>query len=676
MSLCLFFSLSAFSQKGKKVVRPYAVSPPILLKSSSSWSGHNGKHINRNNNDDNDNYKNGDVLLYMIFSEKSAELCKCSCPIDGKQLYEYDIYGKIVNKSDKNIKVTDIAFFTKNYYESCKHKGNLILDEMAIFSLPRTVVYVKARSEKYVSFESLIKLRDYATDEHWVGFSYVYDSNHQFNDFDENKENDIIKSKLRLVECGGFFENPYLNRITINDEQQLDYYQKLVQYCPEDFWTLKKIGDIYYNLKEKISPNWLKNAISYYEKSINQAKTRLDEPFKTEELKMLDSYWNLANLYEYAGLYEQSINYYNYLLKYNPCQEDLQSKENLNRIQSLLGSDNTDRNGLICFSEEAKAHIIVCKFLIKNRPARSKLEIGDPKASLELVQTNDFSDQAIQERSGLGPIQQLVEEVDKQQQYKIKNPNIKGKVIDVAMMALGWAIAPKDMKADQRNRFIMGALSTLVSLIDQDKISVSAGGLSSDGMLADLAGLKSSPVAQEAATELQKLEPPANTSKPATQPNKVETAGGVTITNKLESINYSGIYHVVSLSGDCGQQLNDVWKTGTHSVPDGGTFTSLPIQIRHEGNQVHISGGYRQKYNATYYNGDFTGSGVIENGKSQLNFIQKTEGYALGIHTNTTTKGVIEIKFDDNNKIQFRTISREDTVIQNPNCSTICIKKQ
>ncbi len=218
----------------------------------------------------------------------------------------------------------------------------------------------------------------------------------------------------------------------------------------------------------------------------------------------------------------------------------MQARKNEKRIQELSFAKASAEEENINYAEDATAHIIVCRFLMKNRPANITAAITkDTIVSTAMLDRIDFSDQAIQQRSGFEPIKQMVEEVEKKQNYKTKDPNIKGKVIDVALLALGWAIAPKDMKVEQRNQFIMGTLSTVISLIDKDKVNVAAGGLSSSSMSSDLADLKTSPTAKTAEAAFNKVQPPAKVAATA-EAKKVETAGGVTITDKWEVTDISG----------------------------------------------------------------------------------------------------------------------------------------
>lgn len=294
-----------------------------------------------------------------------------------------------------------------------------------------------------------------------------------------------------------------------------------------------KIGSFFlYEFNEsqmEVSPKkWISQSIRGYQYFLD-----LDSNF-------VEARWRLANVLEFAGLYESAIIHYRLLLK------------------SPLVDKRTRNYGMISLpinlAEEATAHIIVCRFLMKNRPANITAALAkDTVMTTAMLERMDFSDQAIQQRSGFEPIKQMVEEVEKKQNYKTKDPNIKGKVIDVALLALGWAIAPKDMKVEQRNQFIMGTLSTVISLIDKDKVNVSAGGLSSSGMLSDLADLKTNPAAKNAEAAFSKVQPPAKATTPVEE-KKVETAGGVTITDKWEVTDISGEWEAICIQ--CIDHLN------------------------------------------------------------------------------------------------------------------------
>jgi tetratricopeptide (TPR) repeat protein len=486
--------------------------------------------------------KEREVYLYLLLTMKSIEICNCSCPMKGQSLYEYEIYGKIVNKSNKNIKVENAAFFIKDYYETCKKVGKGIGDVGNIIVLPEYPIYIKARSEKFVDYETTIKL-DLPPSKAAGRLMFKDDTQHQFDPIAEKEENNFILSGLDLYECGQHILSPAKSVYDTTFTADLLALNKIAQSCPENFSVYRNLADIYFKAKEEADANWLKLAIMNYEQSIYFLKTDLNEPYKTMELWLLEAYWKLANLYEYAGMYEQAIPYYNLLKKYSPEYIKQREKEIMAQYKTVTPAYTT-----LNYPEEATAHIILCRYLLKNRPAISEtVVLKDTTVTTAMVERMDFSDKTIQQRSGLEPVKDLVKEVEKQQQYKTKDPSVKGKIIDVALLALSWAVAPKGMKVEERNRFIMGTLSTLVSLIDKDKINATG----TSTMLSDLAGLQSSPVAKNAEAAFNKVEPPLAKPNPVapSEPKKIETAGGVTISDKWEIQDISGEYKAVNSEG-------------------------------------------------------------------------------------------------------------------------------
>ena len=605
-----------------------------------------------------------DVYFYLLLALKSSEECNCSCPLKGKSLDEYEVYEKIVNRSNKNIKISlnpFVGFSIKNSYQSCKKL------EQDRYGTGRGIgkqeyIYISARSEKFLDFQTTIKLAQLPSDNVTANFKILEDKEHQFNPISEKEENDLILSRLNLQDCGDqIILLPPIDEASMLLD--LKYRKEMLNYCPEDYPALKFLGDIYYQEKDKADMNWLKLALKNYELSIYHMKNSLEEPYNRLELCLLEIHWKLANLYEYAGLYEQAISYFNLLKKYSPQYIEQREKEILNQY-NFRPYDNSYRYNKINYPEEATAHIILCRYLLKNRPTNVTAALEkDTVISTAMIERLDLSDEAIQQRSGLEPVKEMVKQVEQQQQYKTKDPSVKGKIIDVALMALSWAVAPKDMKVEQRNQFIMGTLSALVSLIDKDKIN--ANGTSS--MMADLAGLPSSPVAKNAEAAFNKMEPSSKTNPvAATEPKKIETAGGVTITDKWDVKDMSGIYETLERSGEC-PYVGSTWRTGIHSI-ERATITIKPVELIQQGKRIKFLSTGTSTFNGSTVSTYAEGEGIILNNKCIIKGLV-TGGYSGNINSKFTPyEFTNEIEIINEFTFKLRNTSTIGKAAIEPNC--------
>lgn len=357
----------------------------------------------------------------------------------------------------------------------------------------------------------------------------------------------------------------------------------LSEKCMDNANIFYYLGNHFQLYKEKIDDNWLGQSLTYYSRAVE-----IDSNF-------VQARWNLANTLEYLGLFKQAIFQYNKISKTPP--EYYQKRE-------LYGKDKIT---IVNYAEESRCHMTACKFILKTR---GRVDHYTDVLTTSDVDKLDFKPKSIAERSGLEPIKQIVEEVEKQQNYKTKDPNVRGKAIDLTLMALGWAIAPKDMKIEQRNQFIIGALSTIVSLIDKDKIEINNGGLSTQGMLYDLAELKTNPAAKNAETAFSKLQPPSKATAPS-ETKKIETAGGVTISDKWEATDISGEWECI----DCGES----GKIGTKSAGEYTTITTFPLKIVKNNDKIILQTKWETKFS-----GFSTGAWETTPGHTIQNFESST----------------------------------------------------
>lgn len=497
----------------------------------------------------------------------------------------------------------------------------------------------------------------------------------QFDPVIEEEESDPANFGLVVWPCDWLID---MSSIKTSNLEYLEPYQNIANVCPEDYSLLKDLADIYYTEKENASADWLKLAIITYEQTIVQIKTGFGDAEKKFQFSLFDSYWKLANLYESVGMYEQAIANYNLLKKYTP-KKDIPIKRPVgSRIEKLKFDDEN-----INYPEEAIAHSIVCRFLMKNRPATAAaVVIKDTVVTTAMVERMDFSEQAIEQRAGLAPIKQMVEEVEKKQQYKTKDPQMKGKVIDVALLALSWAIAPKGMKVEQRNQFIMGTLSAIITLVDKDNVSATG----TNTMKTDLAGLKGSPVAQKAETTFNKMDAPAKAAS-VDESKKIETAGGVTISDKWEVADISGQYELMNWTINC---LNPTKSTtcnqdGTQYIVKGNPYKYTKVgenqySYSHEWSIIipHSEGGHSSF--SEEIRDDFKSTGTCSLSKNILDCQVTTEynrnGYKYGIGTNTVYSQPIKSITTGRGKSEILSNGQIKSICESSNCDWIAICKK
>ncbi len=202
--------------------------------------------------------------------------------------------------------------------------------------------------------------------------------------------------------------------------------------CANHIPTHIALGDLYQKLGEEEGTDWFQDALKLYLKVIEL------------EAGNVEAKWRTATIFEYLGLYSQAIPHFNWITENHPSIE----KQN-----------------------EAKAHLIVCQFLLKNR--------GDDITTSEIINSDnigtiDTSDEAIKKRSGWSFLREVTKAVAAN--GKLTGLGDDSKYVQETLGHLyGWIDAPKELKVEARNKMLVDMMVTLGSLIIEKSLDMVVG---------------------------------------------------------------------------------------------------------------------------------------------------------------------------------------------------------
>ena len=230
-----------------------------------------------------------------------------------------------------------------------------------------------------------------------------------------------------------------LNKILSQNgtKTELKDLKKLAKKYPDCLPLNLALGNSYLNGQSEADEDWLKLGLESYQKAYNADATNSE------------AQWGLAFLWEYSGNYNWAIPFYKQLLK------KAEDESNTKKVQ------------------EIKAHLITCQFLQKNNSvavANNKAnEEVDKKSSLLSIDSTDFSKEGVLKKTGWIFLKELTAAVSVIAGEKL--PEKERRYVQVALDNLyEWLDAPKNQKVEVRNRLLAGLVSTITTMIIEEKL--------------------------------------------------------------------------------------------------------------------------------------------------------------------------------------------------------------
>lgn len=250
-----------------------------------------------------------------------------------------------------------------------------------------------------------------------------------------------------------------LGEVIISDTKEkgekYDALKKLLTKCKSNSKLNYYLGNFLEKHREKVDSSWTHLALGYYYKAIEIHPTEFYE-----------ARWKLANLLEYTGLYNEAIVQYKKLETYQ--LPPLESNKTKKVVSQNLGFEEYENFN---FKDEAKAHLLVCEFLKKTREPEvaEEISVSEKPSNLDRI---DFSQKAIEERSGWSVIEDVTNEIEEERKQKPNNPKLKKFIANSFLDAMSYVIAPDDMKIEYRNRLLLGAITSLTELVTENNLEI------------------------------------------------------------------------------------------------------------------------------------------------------------------------------------------------------------
>lgn len=333
-----------------------------------------------------------------------------------------------------------------------------------------------------------------------------------------------------------------------SDEEKLKELNKRVKKCPNHDLTLIATAKLYAEMGKEADPDWLRIAIKHYQTAVD-----LPSPYTAT------ARWGLASLLEYAGEYELAIPHYQWI------------------VEQGRGKGINEKH-----ISEARAHLITCKFVMKNAKRPASKVAAQTNGSVDAERLG-LSDTSIKERAGWGFLKEFVASVAVAGGMAALKG--EGNQIQVALGLLyDWSQAPQEQKVEARNRFLAGMISSLATTIAEKKLGIKLGEMSlPSGRSGKVEDIPEGGYAGGAEEEFRTQQPQEGRT--------FEVSNDLTIVEKWDVPDLSGEWTVHSYSNHCSPPL----------FPPPPSESYGDVSIQQNGKYVTVSSKYSQ------YFGDMTG---------------------------------------------------------------------
>lgn len=342
-----------------------------------------------------------------------------------------------------------------------------------------------------------------------------------------------------------------------SNEEKLDELNKRIRKCPNHDLTLIATAKLYAEMGKEADPDWLRIAIKHYQTAVDVPSTYTGT-----------ARWGLASLLEYAGEYELAIPHYQWI-----AEQGRSRGINEKRIS------------------EARAHLITCRFVMKNAKRPANTSVAQTNGSVD-AERLDLSDASIKERAGWSFLKEFVASVAIA--GGMAALKTEGNQIQVALGLLyDWSQAPQKEKVEARNRFLAGMISTIATTIAEKKLGLKLANMSlPNGQSGKVEDIPEGGYAGSAEEEF-------STQKPQEGRN-FEVSDDFTIVEKWDVPNLSGEWtaHQYSCRSSPPTFIPESYCEA--SIQQSGTQVTLVAKSRYQGKIT----------NTSTYTGQIQGSSV------------------------------------------------------------------
>lgn len=388
--------------------------------------------------------------------------------------------------------------------------------------------------------------------------------------------------------------------------------EKLLKRCPKSaliHWAYAE------NLQEKGAffnvPDWQNTSFIHYAKAFEL--DTVDVEYR----------WSYANMLEYIGQYNKASAQYKWLV-----------------------------NNDTIYQKDAKAHMIACNFLYKNRGDKSDtLIIGNTKAQLSEI---ELSINVIKKRRNFEYLTKMTAATSIA--GNITGSEGDGKQIQVALGFLSdWEKDPKKFSIAEQNDLLVAILVTLSSITIEKGLNTKVGNFDFLQIKSELSGYANNSIPKEYGDNFKKLKPQDGRT--------FEIGNDLTITEKWASGQLTGEYMCIQTNSPGGCQFGIKKGTiNTFGCRIETVFEFLPTKITQQGNQIEIysehngtstAQGCKGGTGVTKFHSETHGKGILSNNKSVIYFTYTST--STGLNATPESKVTSEHNFEvlNNGNIKF-----------------------